>query len=148
MKRGPTIESTLAFVFAHDLNQVLLIEKQKPIQHKGMLNGLGGKLEKGETHIECVVREVEEEAGVHIPQSQWKAVGEMSWQTWQVSMWCTVLEKGQEKATFGENLQWCAVKSLPKNCLTNLQWLVPLCVDILTKIEQGEKVLPVVRATY
>lgn len=34
--------------------------------HKGKWNGLGGKMHEGETPEECVIREVEEEAGIRI----------------------------------------------------------------------------------
>jgi 8-oxo-dGTP diphosphatase len=41
------------------------IKKQNDM-HEGKWNGLGGKLEPGETPEECVIREVEEESGLKI----------------------------------------------------------------------------------
>jgi len=40
--------------------------KKKNDMHEGKWNGLGGKLEPGETPEECVVREVREESGLLI----------------------------------------------------------------------------------
>jgi 8-oxo-dGTP diphosphatase len=40
--------------------------KKENDMHEGKWNGLGGKLEPGETPEECVVREVREESGLHI----------------------------------------------------------------------------------
>jgi 8-oxo-dGTP diphosphatase len=40
--------------------------KKKHDIHEGKWNGLGGKLEKGETPEECVIREVKEESGLTI----------------------------------------------------------------------------------
>ncbi|MCD6400371.1 MAG: 8-oxo-dGTP diphosphatase [Anaerolineales bacterium] len=41
------------------------IKKENDI-HQGKWNGLGGKIEQGETPEECVIREVYEESGLHI----------------------------------------------------------------------------------
>lgn len=46
-------------------NQVLLgLKKGKPLIGAGTLNGPGGHLEPGETILECVIRETEEEIGI------------------------------------------------------------------------------------
>lgn len=57
-----------AFLFDHSLKKVWLIEKQKPKWQKGLLNGIGGKTELGETSIQAIVRELREEAGISINQ--------------------------------------------------------------------------------
>jgi len=46
------------------LLQVLLIRKLRPAWQKGYLNGIGGKIEPGETPLEAMNREFEEEAGI------------------------------------------------------------------------------------
>lgn len=40
--------------------------KKKDDQHQGKWNGLGGKMEPGESPEECVIREVKEESGLDI----------------------------------------------------------------------------------
>lgn len=45
---------------------MLLRNKKKNDVHEGKYNGLGGKLEAGESPYECVVREVKEESGLDI----------------------------------------------------------------------------------
>lgn len=57
----PRIVATLLFVVRD--GQVLLIRKKRGIG-KGKINGPGGKLDPGETLLECAVRETEEELGV------------------------------------------------------------------------------------
>ena len=42
--------------------------------HSGKWNGLGGKLEPGETPEECVVREVREESGLKISRPRFRGV--------------------------------------------------------------------------
>ena len=54
--------ATLLFVVAG--GHVLLIHKKRG-HGAGLVNGPGGKLEAGETPIQCAVREVEEETGIH-----------------------------------------------------------------------------------
>ena len=51
--------------YVMDGDQVLLIEKKKGFA-EGKINGPGGKMEKGETPENSVVREVEEETGLVI----------------------------------------------------------------------------------
>lgn len=52
------ILATLMFIVRHD--QVLLIEKKRGIG-AGKVNGPGGKIEVGETPLQCAIRETEEE---------------------------------------------------------------------------------------
>lgn len=57
----------VGFAFSSDQSQVILIQKHKPSWQKGRLNGLGGKIEPGESSLQAMIREFNEEAGVHIP---------------------------------------------------------------------------------
>jgi 8-oxo-dGTP diphosphatase len=57
----PVDPATLVFVL--DGDRVLLIRKKRGLG-AGMINGPGGRLEPGETPIECAVRETEEELGI------------------------------------------------------------------------------------
>lgn len=134
------IKATLAFVFNETLDQVLLIEKQKPPQHAGLLNGLGGKVENGETHLECVTREIAEEAGLRIEPEKWLPVGQMNWSNWEVSIWTSVIGS-KAPITFPESgVNWYPVENLPKNIITNLSWLIPLAVDINLKAKNHEEI--------
>ena len=65
---------TLGLMFSMDHKKLLLIEKQRPRWQAGLLNGIGGKIEPGETPIEGMVREFREETGVHTEPEQWEPV--------------------------------------------------------------------------
>ncbi len=51
-------------------NKVLLIEKKRGLG-AGLYNGVGGKVEKGETPIEAAIRECKEEIGVIPKNVRW-----------------------------------------------------------------------------
>lgn len=127
------IFSTLGFLFSPDFSQVLLIEKIKPTAHAGLLNGLGGKFEKGETAKECIVREVEEETGLVTAQQNWIVIGDLIMTGWHVEVFTSVYES--EIPTLqnsgDEKIGWYPVDNLPDNVITNLTWLIPMCVDKL-----------------
>lgn len=67
---------TLGVAFDHDSN-IVLIKKNKPEWQAGMLNFVGGKVERGEKPQDCMAREFREETGVEIPPEQWRYVGTM-----------------------------------------------------------------------
>ncbi len=58
--------ATLCYV--RRLDQTLMIHRIKKANdmHQGKWNGLGGKLEPGETPEECAIREIQEEAGLRV----------------------------------------------------------------------------------
>lgn len=58
---SPDLVGTLLFVL--DSNRVLLIHKKRG-HGAGLINGPGGKLEQGETPLQCAIRETREETGV------------------------------------------------------------------------------------
>lgn len=58
----PTVRATLMFIC--DGDKVLLIRKKRGFG-MGKINGPGGKLDPGETELECAVRETQEELGVN-----------------------------------------------------------------------------------
>lgn len=60
------VEYVVCMLFSDDLSEVCLIEKTHPEWQNGLLNGVGGKIEPGETIIEAARREFKEETGVEI----------------------------------------------------------------------------------
>lgn len=72
-----TVHYVLGFMFDSGAQRVLLIRKRRPTWQAGKLNGVGGKLEAGETPIEALVREVSEEAALKTAPEQWRYFGVM-----------------------------------------------------------------------
>ena len=71
----PEESSTIMFVV--EGSRVLLIHKKRGLG-AGKINGPGGKIEKGETPIQCAVRETNEE--LHINPLNIRAAGELFFQ--------------------------------------------------------------------
>jgi 8-oxo-dGTP diphosphatase len=68
------ILATLCYV--RDRGNTLMIHRNKKANdvHQGKWNGLGGKLDPGETPEECIIREVWEESGLRISDPQLKGI--------------------------------------------------------------------------
>ena len=71
--------ATLGYVLSPDRQQVLLIHRnrRKEDAHYGKYNGLGGKLDPDEDVVECMRREIREEAGIECESM--KLCGTISW---------------------------------------------------------------------
>ncbi|WP_395744014.1 8-oxo-dGTP diphosphatase [Prosthecobacter sp.] len=59
----PGVRATLMFIIDEAKREVLLIRKKRGLG-AGKINGPGGKIDPGETSVECAVRETQEELGV------------------------------------------------------------------------------------
>ncbi len=70
------VHFVVGFLFSEDFKLVALIEKLKPSYLAGKLNGLGGKVEPGESPAEAMRREFQEEGGLLIPD--WRAYARVS----------------------------------------------------------------------
>ena len=126
------------FCFDYSREKVVLIKKNRPEWQKGKLNGVGGKIEAGETIHDAMQREFLEETGVDV---------------WAWNLFCTyngrdgvvyfmkAFSAGAEHVTsvtdevvnlydirFLNNTdpKWAENETIP-----NLKWLIPLAKDIL-----------------
>lgn len=67
----PGTQYVCGFLFdsiVHPFNRVLLINKLRPAYQVDKLNGIGGKVEPGETHVEAMQREFKQETGLQIDE--------------------------------------------------------------------------------
>jgi 8-oxo-dGTP diphosphatase len=65
----------VGFMFSPDKQFVALIKKNRPEWQAGKLNGIGGKIEDGETPRAAMVREFQEETGVRTYNEDWEIAG-------------------------------------------------------------------------
>lgn len=66
------MDYVVGYMLRPSREEVLLLCKQHPEYQKGKWNGVGGKIEAGESSIAAMVREFHEEAGVLTTQRDWE----------------------------------------------------------------------------
>ena len=116
---------------------VLLIKKNRPNWQKGKYNGIGGHIEKSEKPIDAMVRECEEETGLHISKEKWEKIVIYKGKGYIVHFYVSTtarigeaIQKTDEELT-AFNIQ----EGLPRGMITgrdmiyNLNWLLPLAYD-------------------
>lgn len=124
---------TVGFVFDKGLRNVLLVGKTHPEWQNGKFNGLGGRIEEGESPIQCMVREVKEEADLFIAEAKWKEIASIEvGSEVGVIFFATEYEedKGNAVAMTEEKVEWFPSDKLPANVISNVRWLVPLAIDM------------------
>ena len=65
----------LGFVMDEKKERIVLVHKNRPNFQVGKLNGLGGKIEEGETPVEAMKREILEESGLVIDDNNLNHIG-------------------------------------------------------------------------
>ena len=76
------IEYVAGLMFCEEGRFVAMVEKQKPEWMKGKYNAIGGKIEPGEFTEDAMVREFQEETGVHY--KNWMETATLEGKDWRV----------------------------------------------------------------
>lgn len=121
----------VGFLFSNDSQQVVLIEKRNPEWQKGLFNGVGGKIELGETPIEAMVREFREEAGLYIEAQCWTHLVQIHRPNdYELSVFFAHSDLAFEAKTMEqETIALFRCNALPAKLLPNLRWLIPMALD-------------------
>jgi len=122
------------FLFSPDRQRVLLIRKRRPAWQAGKLNGVGGKIEPGESPSEAMRREFREEAGLDV--REWQEVLTLSGAddagsgvAWRGHFFRAFGDINAARAVTDEQLEVHAVAALPRDTIPNLHWMIPLMLD-------------------
>ena len=124
-------------MFDKSMSNVALIRKNKPDWQAGLLNGIGGKVEYGESSKSAMVREFKEEAGMNTSETIW-------------INFCSMSGINNDNSRFGIEFFFCIgdpnklnsmeleqIKVFPaadiaagkEKTIGNLQWLIALALD-------------------
>lgn len=114
------------FLFDQNLTRVALVRKGKPQWQAGRLNGIGGKIEPGETSIEAMRREFAEEAGLDAEIEFWHHFATVKGEWGHVDFFRATGPVDQVRTMESEPIEVHDVSSIPGEALPNLSWLIPL----------------------
>jgi 8-oxo-dGTP diphosphatase len=127
-------EYVCGFLLSPDRKRVLLIRKRRPAWQAGKLNGIGGKIEPGETPAAAMRREFKEEAGVDV--TEWQHVLTLSGaddagsgRGWAGHFFRAFGDVDAAKAITDEELEIHATANVPPDTIPNLRWIIPLMLD-------------------
>lgn len=126
-----TTRYVVGFKFNRDLDQVALIRKLRPEWQRGLLNGVGGKIEPGETPLEAMVREFREETGGSGDWTHFLSMaGEDERSEFYIEFFYAVgdLDVATQEE---EQVEVCLISHLlsPRaSAVDNLRWIVPLAL--------------------
>ena len=138
MKKKTRTQYCLGFMFSRDFKKVALIQKAKPEWQAGKFNGIGGKVEEGETYIEAMTREFFEETGVYTPSHIWIPICKMFDKArleWSVKVfYSTNLSNYHIETTTAEEVRIFETQEILSptrsiEIIPNLTWLIPMCMD-------------------
>jgi len=128
-------EYVCGFYFDSLFKHVVLIWKNKPEWQKGKLNGVGGKIEKGELPITAMRREFFEETGVL--HNEWIDLITLTGEGWRVYFFCTIgrvnefeyVETKEDEEVAKIEVDRLLVNDYPH--IHNLDWLIPMGIHKL-----------------
>jgi 8-oxo-dGTP diphosphatase len=115
------------FLFSSDRSQVLLIRKNRPAWQAGHLNGIGGKVEAGESPHDAMVREFREEAALTIPL--WQEILTLTGTDWQGHFFRAFGPVAEARPLTDEQIEIHSTRNLPRDAIRNLHWIIPLMLD-------------------
>lgn len=130
----------VGFMFDNTITNVALIRKLKPAFQKGLLNGIGGKVEDGERPVHAMQREFKEESNYPHNDPVWNHFAGMGGANndgseFDVQFYCCIGEPNDVKSKEEEQIevhQVTSILSRKEETLGNVPWLVSLAIDFLT----------------
>jgi 8-oxo-dGTP diphosphatase len=126
-------EYVLGFAFGERKGRpaVLLVQKSSPRWQAGKYNGVGGKIEPGETPLDAMVREFGEETGINTNGDEWTERLTLHGADWGVvifKMDSAYLHLAKQ-ITPKDRPIVCDIEALPDNVIPNLRWIIRFLVD-------------------
>lgn len=131
LKRAVMQTYVSGFLFSPCGQHVALIQKLNPKWQRGLLNGIGGKIEPGETPHDAMAREFHEEAGLVTRPENWTCFARLHRPDEYLVdfMFCRDARFDQIRSIEQEEVGIYECSDLPAHLMPNLRWLIPMSLD-------------------
>lgn len=129
----PAKQYVVGFLFSPDKSTVVLIKKDtehKPEQawQHGLLNGVGGELEKGEMPLDAMRREFQQETGMHV--AEWFGFCEIMWRGSHITFFRATGDVSRARTVTREEVRRMPVAHLDGHLtVRHLAWLIPMALS-------------------
>jgi len=111
---------------------ILLVQKNRPTWQAGKWNGIGGKIEDGETSAQAMKREFMEEAALCV--ENWNCFGEIRGSDYVVYLYRTHIDCiAGYSSTTDEIISSWPIDGLPKNLVHTNEFVIPLALQTQIK---------------
>lgn len=126
------IKYVVGFLFDKSLNMVVLIEKQSPEWQKDKWNGVGGKLEPGETPLQAMIREFKEETAMDV--TDWTQFCTIHGRNSEITFFYSVAEAERLMEVRTVTKEQLGIWSLARvsmwnfPLLPNIRWILPMAL--------------------
>lgn len=131
----------VGFMFNDERTHVALIQKEKPEWQRGKFNGIGGKVEPGESSGVAMVREFLEETGHETTTDSWRHYCHMEGKAndgndggFEIDFFCRYGDLDALRTTESEKITLIPVDYITPlwpRAIENVPWLVALALDHL-----------------
>jgi 8-oxo-dGTP diphosphatase len=129
------LEMVVGFLFERqggDNYRVLLVEKKRPPWQEGLLNGVGGKVEVGESPLMAMHREFVEETGIK-DAYPWRLFCVEIGRDYVVNFFSAFVDElpkiPEVNDKEAENLVVTRLEDTDRDMVGNLRWLIPMACD-------------------
>jgi 8-oxo-dGTP diphosphatase len=124
----------VGFMIDESKENVVLIRKLRPEWMKGLLNGVGGKIEKDESPIDAMVREYKEETGVDTIPWNWYPFLTMTGGDFEIFYYMASGDISTVQTMEDEEIVIIPIDSIQlrdKTTIDNLPWILSLGLNVI-----------------
>ena len=126
------IDYVVGFLMNYTGTKVMLIKKERPSWQKGRMNGIGGKIELGETPLLAMIREFQEETGVHV--KSWTEYCTLHGEEFNLHVfmaYASIETLEQCTSMTDEEVMLIPIALMQHHSpLPNLKWLIPMALSM------------------